>query len=131
MKALSTLKLEQVGPGWYESQFRPADPGVYLVRARSGSQLVSAGYVHNPSSEVATGQVDEKLLRQVCEITGGTYLESADQALELTGTNVARYVEWWPHLILVFLAVFLLDLFVRRWENVMGVFDQMKSRFTR
>ena len=131
MKTVATLTLEQEGPGWYISQFRPADPGVYLVRARSGSQIVSAGYVHNPSEEVATGRVDEALLRQVCEITGGTYLESADQPLELTGTDVARYVELWPYLMMAFLAVFLLDLFIRRWENVMGVGDQVMRLFGR
>jgi Ca-activated chloride channel family protein len=131
MKTVATLTLEQEGPGWYSSQFRPADSGVYLVRARSGSQIVSAGYVHNPSEEVATGRVDEALLRQVCEITGGTYLESADQPLELTGTDVARYVELWPYLMMAFLAVFLLDLFIRRWENVMGVGDQVMRLFGR
>ncbi|MDP4849797.1 MAG: VWA domain-containing protein, partial [Verrucomicrobiales bacterium] len=110
MKTVATLTLEQEGPGWYSSQFRPSDPGVYLVRARSGSQIVSAGYVHNPSEEVATGRVDEALLRQVCEITGGTHLESADQPLELTGTDVARYVELWPYLMMAFLAVFALAL---------------------
>lgn len=129
MQAIATLNLEQIGPGWYESQFRPVDPGVYLVRARAGSQLVSAGHVHNPSNEVATGQVDEKLLRQVCEITGGTFLENSNEALELKGTNVASYVELWPHLMHLFLVVFILDLCVRRWENVMGVGDQFLRRF--
>ena len=131
MKTVATITLEQEGPGWYSSQFRPSYPGVYLVRARSGSQIVSAGYVNNPSEEVATGRVDEALLRQVCEITGGTYLESADQPLELTGTDVARYVELWPYLMMAFLAVFLLDLFIRRWENVMGVGDQVMRLFGR
>ena len=129
MKSVATLRLGQEGPGWYGSRFRPAEAGVYLVRARSGSQIVSAGYVHNPSSEVATGRVDEALLREVCEITGGTYLESPGQALELTGTDVARYVELWPWLMMAFLAVFLLDLILRRWENLMGVGDQLLRLF--
>ncbi len=125
MRSMASIKLEQVGPGWYESQFRPADPGVYLVRARAGSQLVSAGYVHNPSNEVATGQVDEELLREVCRITGGSYLESPDEVLKLEGSNVSNYVELWPYLLSTFLMVFILDLCVRRWENVMGVGEQL------
>jgi len=129
MRAMATLNLEQIGPGWYESQFRPADPGVYLVRARAGSQIVSAGYVHNPSNEVATGRVNEELLREVCEITGGTYLENAGEALDLKGTNVSNYVELWPYLMSLFLVVFILDLCVRRWENVMGVGDQFLRLF--
>jgi uncharacterized membrane protein len=123
MKTVATLALSQEGPGWYESRFRPSDPGVYLVRARSGAQMVSAGHVYNPSGEVATGRVDDALLREVCRITGGTYLENAGDPLELSGENVSRYVELWPYLMLAFLALFLLDLVVRRWENVLGVFD--------
>lgn len=123
MKTFATLTLGQEGPGWYESRFRPSDPGVYLVRARSGSQMVSAGHVHNPSGEVATGRIDDVLLREVCRITGGTYLAKADDPIELTGENVSRYVELWPYLMLAFLALFLLDLIVRRWENVLGVLD--------
>jgi len=131
LKPVATLELEQEGPGWYVSQFRPVESGVYLVRARAGSRIVSAGYVHQPSGEVATGRVDEALLRRVCEITGGRYLESADEALELTGTDVARYVELWPYLMMAFLFVFLLDLFIRRWENVMGIGDQVMPLFRR
>ena len=128
MKTIATLTLEQEGPGWYGSSFRPSDPGVYLVRARSGSQMVSAGHVHNPSTEVATGQIDDALLKEACTITGGTYLENAEAPLELTGEDVARYVELWPWLMLAFLAVFLLDLAIRRWENVLGVVDLFKPR---
>ena len=90
---------------------------------------MSAGYVHNPGSEVATGRVDEELLRKVCEITGGTYLESPDQELELTGTDVSRYVELWPWLMMAFIGIFLIDLLVRRWENVLGVGEQVSHLF--
>ena len=44
---------------------------------------------------------------------------------------MARYVELWPYLMMAFLAVFLLDLFIRRWENVMGVGDQVMRLFGR
>lgn len=128
MTTIATLTLGQEGPGWYGSRFRPTDPGVYLVRARSGSQMVSAGHVHNPSTEVATGRIDDALLKEACKITGGTYLENADSPLELTGQDVARYVELWPWLMLAFLAVFLIDLAIRRWENVLGVVDLFKPR---
>ncbi|MDB2496132.1 VWA domain-containing protein [Verrucomicrobiales bacterium] len=129
MKNVETLSLDQEGPGWYEAEFRPSDPGVYLVRARSGSQLVSAGYVHNPSNEVATGQIDEAFLREVCEMTGGSYLASADDELEFTGTDVARYVELWPWLLFGFLMFFLIDLCIRRYENILGLGEQVGRVF--
>lgn len=131
MESIRSVALEQEGPGLYESRFRPGDPGVYLVRARTGSQIVSAGHVYNPSNEVATGQVDEALLRQVCEMTGGTFLESSETPLELSGEDVSRHRELWPSLLLLFLALFLLDLLVRRWENVLGVLEQVGRLFHR
>lgn len=131
MKSVSTLPLDQQGPGWYEGTFRPTDPGVYLVRARSGSRIVSAGYVHNPSSEVASGRVDEEILKKACDITGGKYLKSASEKLNLSGTNIARYVELWPGLLLVFLFLFLVDIGIRRLENVLGVQEQFLRLFRR
>ncbi len=128
MQSVAQLVLAQQGPGWYESRFRPSEPGVYLVRAKSGSRLVSAGLVHNPSAEVATGRIDEALLRQACDITGGQYLESPTDALSLSGEAVARHVELWPQLMTAFLALLLLDLLIRRWENVLGVVDLLRPR---
>ncbi|MDC0312037.1 VWA domain-containing protein [bacterium] len=123
------MALDQEGPGLYGGSFRPTDPGVFLVRASSGARMVSAGHVHNPSAEAATGQVNEELLRKVCEMTGGTYLENADQKLELTGSNVSRYVELWPFLLFAFLALFVVDLLIRRWENLLGLFEQVGGIF--
>ncbi len=127
MRLLATEPLEQEGPGLYSGEFRPDEAGVYLVRARAGAQMVSAGYVHNPSAEVATGQINEDLLRRVCEITGGQYLESANDALKLEGSDVARYVELWPLLLKIFVALLLIDIAIRRWENVQGIGEQLKK----
>ena len=131
MQLMGTEGLEQTGPGLYEGIFRPVDPGVYLVRARSGAQMVSAGHVYNPSAEVATGQVNESLLRKVTEITGGTYLESLSQKLELGGSDVSRYIELWPALVKVMIFLFFVDLLVRRWENVLGIGEQIGGVFRR
>ena len=60
--------------------------------------------------------------------TGGTYLEKAETPLKLTGAHVARYVEIWPWLMIAFLGVFLVDLAVRRWENVLGVVDLFRRK---
>ena len=131
MKPVAKVDLEQRGPGLYEADFRPAEPGVYMIRARSGSEVVSAGHVHNPSSEVASGRIDDELLRRVCEVTGGQYLESTEQALTLSGSTTARYVELWPWLLHVLLGLFLVDLLLRRWENVLGLLEVIATPFAR
>ncbi len=128
MKPVATKQLEQEGPGLYSTSFRPTDAGVYLVRAKTGAQMVSAGHVHNPSSEVATGQINRELLKTAAETTGGQLLESADDKLALTGTDVSRYVEIWPYLMGIFLGVLLVDVTIRRWENVLGMIEVAKGR---
>ncbi|CAN5174025.1 VWA domain-containing protein [soil metagenome] len=121
MRKTATQPLDQDGPGRYSGSFRPDQPGVYMVRARSGARMVSAGVVHNPSSEAATGRTDDALLRQATELTGGTFLESADADLPLEGAAVARYIELWPYLVGAMLILFFVDLAIRRWENVRGL----------
>ena len=121
MKPKATIGLDQRGPGLYESVFSPDVPGVYMIRARSGSGVVSAGHVYNPSNEVASGRIDGPFLEEICEMTGGQYLNSENEKLELHGNITARYVEWRPYLLMALLGFFLLDLLIRRWENLLGV----------
>jgi Ca-activated chloride channel homolog len=82
--------------------------------------MVTAGLVHNPSSEQSLGTVNETLLREVCAVSGGTYLDSSIH-LDLGAAKSRRYVELWPYLVMTMLLVFLADVAVRRWEHVTGI----------
>lgn len=126
MKLVATKELSQHASGRYVGSFRPDDAGVYLVRAREGAKMISAGYVHNPSGEVATGRVNDDLLKEATAQTGGNYLESPDDELKLAGADVSRFVELWPFAILILLFLFMADVAVRRWEHVRGIVDQVK-----
>ena len=127
MKLVATKEFSQQASGRYVSSFRPEDPGVYLVRAREGAKMISAGYVHNPSGEVATGRIDEQLLRESSEQTGGQYIGSTEEKIELAGADVSRFVELWPYAILALLFLFMADVAIRRWEHVRGLVDQVKG----
>jgi Ca-activated chloride channel homolog len=124
LQPVRNLVLRQSGPGLYEGTFVPEKPGVYLIRAQSGAQMVTAGLVHNPSSEQSLGTVNEKLLREVCAVTGGTYLDSTAH-LDLGAAKARRYVELWPYVVMALLLVFLADVAVRRWEHVTGIGEMM------
>jgi Ca-activated chloride channel homolog len=65
------LRLGQTGPGLYEGRLMPKNAGVYLVRAQVGSETAAVGLVHQIATEASLGQVNEALLRQVVEVTGG------------------------------------------------------------
>ena len=121
LQPLGSHRLQQSGPGQYRATFRPDEAGVYLVRARSGARLASAGLVFNPSSEAATGQVNEALLQKAASLTGGTYIPAGGPPeIDLTAAEVSRYIELWPWLLAIFLALAMVDLFIRRWEHVQG-----------
>ncbi|MBM4037510.1 MAG: VWA domain-containing protein [Planctomycetes bacterium] len=121
MEPLARMDLQQEGPGRYSARFRPDQPGVYLIRARCGSDVVSAGIVHNVSGEAAAGRINLPLLQRVCELTGGTLLRETDAALPAGRKGHSRFIELAPLLLAALLAVFLADLAVRRWENILGM----------
>ncbi len=124
LKPVQSLALRQSGPGLYEGRFKPEQAGVYLVRSQSGSQMVTAGLVHNPSGEQSLGTVNENLLREVTAMTGGSYLDK-DASLDLGAARARRYVELWPYLVLALIFLFLVDAAVRRWEHVTGIWEMV------
>ncbi len=121
MERLHQLQLQQTGPGRYEGKFVPEEPGVYLVRARSGAEVVSAGLVHALSGESATGRVNRHLLEDVCKLTGGTLLDSAADTWTPIATGQTHLDELTPFLLKLLLLLFLADIAIRRWENLRGM----------
>lgn len=130
LEPVQHLSLRQTGPGLYESDFKPDKSGVYLVRAQSGAQMVTAGVVHNPSGEASLGTTNENLLRTAAELTGGTYMQD-NQSLDLAGAKSRRYLELWPYLVLALLALFLVDVAIRRWEHVTGLVEMVAGWMTK
>jgi Ca-activated chloride channel family protein len=127
MKQVHQLDLQQVGPGNYQASFKPNDPGVYLVRARSGSQLVSAGLVHSISGETATGQVNDKLLDRVCKLTGGQLLSADTSTLLTISRSHSYFLDLTPFLLKLLILLFLIDVGIRRWENILGMFAMIRG----
>ncbi|REJ67018.1 MAG: VWA domain-containing protein [Planctomycetota bacterium] len=128
LQKLAGKTLRQTGPGRYTTHFSPREPGVYLVRARSGAAIVSAGQVHQVSGEAATGRVNERLLAKATKIGGGRLLADSDERLtEIRGTH-SRYVELMPLLLRLFLLLFLADVVIRRWENLQGFWMLVRGR---
>ncbi|MBL4844140.1 MAG: VWA domain-containing protein [Planctomycetes bacterium] len=128
MKPLIKLTLDPVGPGRYRRDLELDQPGVYLVRTRAGADMASAGYVHEVSGEAAVGRVDFETLRAVAETTGGKVLK-VDEVLSPRGDLRTQTLELTPWLLRAILLFMILELIVRRWENLLGVRDTFEDLF--
>lgn len=125
------LGLDQTGPGRYEGRFRPAQPGVYLVRARGAGDLVSAGLVHESTAETPGAPVDEALLARVRALTGGRDLGAAGARPSARPRPAREVRDLVPALLAALLLLFLVDLGLRRRENVLGLWDGLTGWLTR
>jgi len=121
------MPLRQSGPGLYDGSFRPDQPGVYLVRAQSGADMVAAGLVHHPASEASLGTVNEKLLAEAVKLTGGQMLK-AGEVPDLGKEEATQFVELWPPLVMALLLLFLVDVGIRRWEHLTGLWEWLARR---
>ncbi len=128
LKHLVGMKLEQEGPGLYAGSFRPEKPGVYLVRGRSGARMVSAGLVHNASSEAAGGRVNLGLFEKVTKATGGSVLTAEVGSLGRRAAAHSRFRELDPLVLKLLLLLFMVDVIIRRWENARGMIDLAREK---
>ncbi len=128
MQQIKDMELDQVGPGRYAGSFTPDKPGVYLIRARTGSRMISTGLVHRVSGESAIGNVNKTLLQRASAATGGKLLSSEDNnQLPARTSNQTIYQDLTPYILLLAVLVFLIDLVLRRWENVLGVVEGVQN----
>ena len=128
MDHLQQLTLQASGPGRYEADFHPDEAGVYLVRARADATVVSAGVVHNVVGESATGQVDRRLLQQVADLTSGQVLTDKTEAIEVATAAHSHFTDLAPWLLRLAVLLLLLDVCIRRWENVRAIADLLEDR---
>jgi uncharacterized membrane protein len=113
------VDLEQIGPGRYRGRFPAPQEGVYLVgmAQRKGERVIGsqlAGLVVPYAQELRDLGVDETLLRELAELTGGGALEAPRDAF-LKGRRQSRIaVEIWPWLVGLVAFLLIPDVALRR-----------------
>jgi uncharacterized membrane protein len=100
----TVIDLEQVGPGRYRGRFPASQEGVYLVgmSQRRGDRVIGsqlAGLVVPYAQELRDLGVDETLLRELSELTGGAALQKPRDAFLKSRRQSRIAVEIWPWLI--------------------------------
>ena len=115
----TVIDLDQVGPGRYRGRFPASQEGVYLVGMAQrradrviGSQL--AGLVVPYAQELRDLGVDETLLRELAELTGGAALEAPRDAFLKARRQSRIAVEIWPWLIGLVAVALIPDIALRR-----------------
>jgi hypothetical protein len=113
------IDLEQVGPGRYRGRFPAAQEGVYLVGMSQrrnervvGSQL--AGLVVPYAQELRDLGVDEPLLRELAELTGGGPLAKPPDAFLRSRRQSRIGVDVWPWLVGLVALLLVPDIALRR-----------------
>jgi len=115
----TVIDLEQVGPGRYRGRFPAGQEGVYLVGMSQrrnervvGSQL--AGLVVPYAQELRDLGVDEPLLRELAELTGGGPLEKPPDAFLKSRRQSRIAVDVWPWLVGLVAVLLVPDIALRR-----------------
>jgi hypothetical protein len=115
----SVIDLEQIGPGRYRGRFPAPSEGVYLVGMAQrknervvGSQL--AGLVVPYAQELRDLGVDETLLRELAELTGGSALQDPRDAFLKLRRQSRIAVEIWPWLVGLVAFMMVPDIALRR-----------------
>src|SRR6185295_12227443 len=113
------LSFRQVGPGRYEAEFEAGAVGVYSVTGtfegtHGEKGYLSAGVPLSYAAEYRDLKFNPSLLNQLHERTGGRRL-SLDSPVYVPLTKSAGIsMPLWPWLLMAVLALFPLDIFIRR-----------------
>ncbi len=133
-KQRSVVELEQVAPGRYRGRFPAPEEGVYLVgmAQRRGEKMVGsqlAGLVVPYAQELRDLGVDEPLLRELAELTGGGALAQPKDVFLKARRRSRLLVELWPWLVGCVALMLLPDIALRRIGP--GLFARLGGRFRR
>jgi len=131
-KQRSVLDLEQVAPGRYRGRFPAPEEGVYLVgmAQRRGEKMVGsqlAGLVVPYAKEFKDLGVDETLLRELTELTGGGAVAQPKDVFLKARRRSRLSVELWPWLVGCAALMLLPEVALRRIGP--GLFTRLRGGF--
>ncbi len=114
-----THALRQTAPGLYEARFPLERYGSFMLTAthqREGRPVAeSTAQLANPyPREYLTFEADRTLLERASSVTGGAASPSVTALFDPGDETIRSHEELWPRLLFLALALFLLDLALRR-----------------
>jgi hypothetical protein len=131
-KTRTVIDLEQIGPGRYRGRFPASHEGVYLVgmAQRRGEQMVGsqlAGLVVPYGQEFRDLGVDETMLRELSELTGGGVLNDPKDTFLINRHKSRLTFDLWPWLVGLVTVMLIPEIALRRMGP--GIFSRIMHRF--
>jgi Mg-chelatase subunit ChlD len=109
------VEIEQTGPGSYEAHIENLDEGVYLLNIGDEDLGNVKEAIHVPyASEYQKIGLNDQLLQQISDITGGQYLENPNRLVDYLEGRTQAYRDIWQEVLLAGLLFFMLDLIARK-----------------
>jgi hypothetical protein len=118
------IAMRQTASGRYEAAFLLDKYGSFLLRAdhkrpdsdgKRNSVAVSYGHVSNPYPvEYSRFEPDTDTLKRVAEATGGKVDPTPAAVFDPEGEKIQFHEDLWPRVVMGAIALFLIDLFLRR-----------------
>jgi Ca-activated chloride channel family protein len=136
-KTETKIPMRQTAPGRYESDFPLDRYGSFMLHAalkktttddkgalKSTQVAESYGHVTNPyPREYLALKADEATLARAAETTGGKIRPSPKEMFDPAGESIRYHEDLWPRFVFAAIAVYFLDLLVRR----IRIFDRKKT----
>lgn len=113
------IELSQTAPGRYEADFATTQSGAYQLELSQFQNDTptfrqTRGTVIGYPDELRFGPADEELMRQIASVSGGQYQPTASDLLTADDRVAQQVIGLWPYLLMTALALFLLDVALRR-----------------
>jgi uncharacterized membrane protein len=113
------LSFRQVGPGRYEAEFEAGAVGIYAVTgtfegAHGEKGFLSQGVPLSYAAEYRDLKYNPTLLNQLHERTGGRRLAPETPLYAPLSKSAGVSMPLWPYLLMLVLALFPVDIFIRR-----------------
>jgi hypothetical protein len=118
----TVMPLKQVAPGQYEGAFPAEEQGAYLIgvaQRREGTMIGSeiGSLVLPYSPEHRSRVVNQALLARLTSLTGGGFLEKAEDAFRLNRRLSRQPRDAWPFFLAAALLLFLAEVAARRLQR--------------
>lgn len=116
------LACELVAPGRYAAEIPTEAAGVYRVdfllpESGGPASVVRCALVVGYSDELRVLPTNTELLRQIAEQSGGRYAPLPAEVLRPAKTGLPRTVQLWPWLLSAAIALFVLDVALKRYSE--------------